>query len=84
MAIKHFDVLRRVGNNVEVCGHLFIDSPLIAKMRSWPSFPITTDTKSACDLRSFDMEFYLRALEPIEETLPRRRILKPKGAVILM
>ena len=28
MAINHFDVLRRVGNNVEARGHLFIDSPL--------------------------------------------------------
>ena len=28
MAINHFDVLRRVGNNVEPRGHLFIDSPL--------------------------------------------------------
>jgi hypothetical protein len=28
MAINHFDVLRRVGNDVESRGHLFIDSPL--------------------------------------------------------
>ena len=28
MAINHFDVLRRVGNNVDACGHLFIDSPV--------------------------------------------------------
>jgi hypothetical protein len=28
MAINHFDVLGRVGNNVEARGHLFIYSPL--------------------------------------------------------
>jgi len=28
MAINHFDVLRRVGNDVESRGHFFIDSPL--------------------------------------------------------
>ena len=28
MTINHFDVLRRVGNDVESRGHLFIDSPL--------------------------------------------------------
>ena len=80
MALNHFDVLRRVGNNVEARGHLFIDSPLHRQDQLLAEF---TDkdrseigwrlqiTNNPREKLSTNIEFHLRAFRSEPNGCPR-------------
>ena len=70
MAINHFDVLKRVGNNVEARGHLFIDSPLHRQDQLLAELTDKDRSEIGCRLQitndpreklSTNIEFHLRA-----------------------
>jgi hypothetical protein len=70
MPINHFDVLRRVGNNVEARGHLFIDSPLHRQDQLLSELTDKDRSENGCRLQitnapreklSMYIEFHLRA-----------------------
>jgi hypothetical protein len=88
VAINHFDVVRRVGNNVEALGHLFIDSPLhrqdqlLAELTDqdrseigW-HLGITNDSREKL---STNIEFHLRAFAANRMDVPEKPDFKTEA-----
>ena len=88
MAINHFDVLRRVGNNVEARGHLFIDSPLhhqdqlLAELTDQDRSEIgwrLRITNDPGEKLSTNIEFHLRAFGASRMDVPEKPDFKTEA-----